>query len=578
MSNPTETIAAASSALDRVRGNAAAWAALPLADKRDLLLRLHGRIGPLADEWVRLSCEAKRIAPGSTLESEEWFTGPYATLMYVRALAQTVGTLAAGGDPLAAARIRTRRDGRLALRVLPYDFADRVVLNGFGAEMWTPPGVTEAQLRDSVARKLRDGEGADGVALVLSAGNVAATGPIDVLYKLFNDNAAVVCKLSPVNGYLRPVLEDAFAPFIERGFVAFVSGGADVGAAVVADDRTAMVHITGNLATHDRIVFGDGPEGERRRAQRDPLLRKPITSELGGVGATVVLPGPWTAADLRYQAWHVASQKLNNSGFNCTASQVVVLPGDWDLADAFVAELRAALRAAPQRSAYYPGARERLDAALAAYPEAEDLGIDGRRLLITQADPDDASEPLFRDEFFAPAQGVVRLPGRPGEYLRAAVDFCNDTLAGTLGVNLVAHPRTLAALGGGFDQTLVALRFGTIAVNTWTSLGYITPRVGWGGFPGAEVHDAVSGVGLTHNALLVEHVERTIVTGPFRPAPRSLLHGEPALMPLPPWFVDSPAADRTARLLTRFAARPGPLRLAAVALSASLPRGPRSHR
>ncbi|SDG03633.1 Acyl-CoA reductase [Lentzea fradiae] len=557
----------ASDPLAAVHGQAGEWAALPLAEKRDLLARMRERVARVAPEWVRLSCEGKGIPLGSTLESEEWLAGPYAVLGYLGALERTVAVLADGGDPLERVRVRQRPDGRLALRVLPHDLSDRLLLNGFGAEMWTTPGVTRTELRESVARRLRAREVTGGAALVLGAGNVSATAPLDVLYKLYYDNAVSVCKLSPVNGYLKPVLEDVFAPFVERGFVAFASGGADVGARLVTDDRTATVHITGSRAAHDRIVFGDAAPG----AGRAPLLSKPITSELGGVGATVVLPGPWTAADLRYQAWHTATQKLNNSGFNCTASQVVVLPADWEHADVFVAELRAALRAAPSRPGYYPGTDDRLDAALAAHPGAEDLGTGCRRLFIPALDPDAAAEPLFREEFFAPVQGVVRLPGTPPEYLRSVVDFCNTTLDGTLGVNLVVHPRTRAAMGARFDETLVALRFGAIAVNTWTSLGYITPRVGWGAFPGHDLHDAGSGVGRTHNALLVDHVERTVLTGPFRPAPRSLLHGEAAVMPLPPWFLNNATGQRTARLLTRFAAEPGPLRLAAVALSAVRP-------
>ncbi|RDG38093.1 aldehyde dehydrogenase family protein [Streptomyces corynorhini] len=569
MSAPEGTTAEAAAAMENVRAHAGEWAALPLTDKHELLLRLHERVGRVAQEWVRSSCEGKGIPLGSSLESEEWLAGPYSVLLYTRALAGTVRTLAEDGSPLDGVRVTRRPDGRLALRVLPYDMTDRLTLNGFGAEMWTAPGVTEADLRAGSARRLRDKDVTEGVALVLGAGNVSPTAPLDVLYKLYHDNAVVVCKVSPVNGYLRPVLEEAFAPFVERGFVAFVSGGADVGAQAVADERAATIHITGSLATHDRIVFGGGSEGERRKADRAPVLRKTITSELGGVGATVILPGPWSAADLRFQAWHVATQKLNNSGFNCTASQVVVVPEGWELADAFIAELRAALKAAPQRPGYYPGADGRLDAALAAHPEAEDLGAgSNRRLFVSRLDPRDTAEPLFNTEFFAPVQGVVRLPGTPPEYLRAAVEFCNKTLAGTLGVNLIAHPRTLAALGGTLDDTLVALRFGSIAINTWTSLGYITPRVGWGAFPGNDTSDAGSGVGLTHNALLVDHVERTILTGPFRPAPRSLLHGEAAFMPLPPWFLNSRTGHRTARLLTEFAADPSPLRLAGVALSA----------
>ncbi|MFJ3308492.1 hypothetical protein ACIPSA_36700 [Streptomyces sp. NPDC086549] len=59
-----------------------------------------------------------------------------------------------------------------------------------------------------------------------------------------------------------------------------------------------------------------------------------------------------------------------------------------------------------------------------------------------------------------------------------------------------------------------------------------------------------------HNAVLLDGPERTVVRGPFRPAPRSLLHGEPSLAPRPPWFVTNRTAAATGRLLTDFAAAP----------------------
>jgi aldehyde dehydrogenase (NAD(P)+) len=68
--------------------------------------------------------------------------------------------------------------------------------------------------------------------------------------------------------------------------------------------------------------------------------------------------------------------------------------------------------------------------------------------------------------------------------------------------------------------------------------------------------DVQSGIGVVHNALLLDGPERTVVRGPFRPAPRSILHGEFTLSPRPPWFVTNRTATTTGRLLTRFVASP----------------------
>ena len=103
------------------------------------------------------------------------------------------------------------------------------------------------------------------------------------------------------------------------------------------------------------------------------MLDKEITSELGGVSPTIVIPGEWSKADLRFQAEHVATQRLHNGGYNCIAGQVVIMSSDWPQKDEFLAELRSAMSRAPGRPAYYPGSDQRVAAAKAAYPQAETL-------------------------------------------------------------------------------------------------------------------------------------------------------------------------------------------------------------
>ncbi|MFD0331315.1 hypothetical protein ACFQZC_32180 [Streptacidiphilus monticola] len=100
--------------------------------------------------------------------------------------------------------------------------------------------------------------------------------------------------------------------------------------------------------------------------------------------------------------------------------------------------------------------------------------------------------------------GVLELPGGPREFLDAAVETANTELLGTLGVNVLAHPATIAALGRTFDEAVARLRYGTIAVNAWTGLGYLTPTATWGAFPGHTLQDVQSGIGVVHNAVLLD--------------------------------------------------------------------------
>jgi acyl-CoA reductase-like NAD-dependent aldehyde dehydrogenase len=287
------------------------------------------------------------------------------------------------------------------------------------------------------------------------------------------------------------------------------------------------------------------------------VLEKPITAELGGVSPIIIVPGEWSDADLRYQAEHVVTMRLYNSGHNCIAGQVVILSSDWAQRDAFLAEVRRAYRAAPQRSVWYPRSDEKLAAAASAYPDAEQ-GADGTRLLVETAGGDAAA--IEKTEYFAPVLGVVSLPGNGQEFLDRAVAHANDELVGTLGANVLIDPETQGALGDAFERAIERLRYGTISINSWTAFGFLTPTLAWGGFPGATPQDVQSGIGIVHNALLLDHVERSVTRGPFRPFPRSLAlralgaSGGRAfsVLPKPPWFVTSRTGAAVSEGFTRF--------------------------
>jgi len=420
------------------------------------------------------------------------------------------------------------------------------------------PGVSISEVRSRCGRCLREHSSAR-VALVLGAGNISSIAPLDVLYKLYADGDVVVLKMNPLNAVLQPVLERIFAPLVRQGFVRFASGGADVGAYLAHHPDVGAVHMTGSAAVHDVVAFGDGPEGARRKTEGQPLLDKPITSELGGVSPTIVVGGRWEEADLRYQAENVAVQKLHNCGFNCVASQVLVLPAGWPQADRFLAHVRDAIRRAPTRPAYYPGAAQRQARAVEAHPDAELLGGDvPRTLLAKNVDPRDPHEPAFTGEFFAPVLAVTRLPGRAQrEFLDAAVAFSNDRLAGTLAVNIIADPHTLNRLGSHLEDAIVRLRYGAVGVNCWSAFAYLSPRATWGAYPGSKLSDVQSGIGVVHNALLLENPQRSVARGAFRPFPRSLLGGEISLSPKPPWHLDNRTGNLTTQRLTRFEASRG---------------------
>ncbi|MEV0292003.1 aldehyde dehydrogenase family protein [Nocardia sp. NPDC050710] len=545
----TATIDAAVSALRR---GEIEWARTSLPDRRRLLDRIHANTASYAREWVEIAAGIKKLSLDSPLLGEEWVSGPYSLLTGAAALAESLLALENGGSPVDGYPMRAAPGGRTAVEVFPHGMFDTLLLNGFRAEVWSRPGIDPETVRARAGLGQRKPDHTGGIGVVLGAGNIFSIAPLDVLYQLYADNRVVALKLNPITDPLLPVLEKIFAPMIERGFVRLLTGGPDVGAALVHHLDVDAVHMTGSALTHDAIVFGTGVEAAQNKAAGTPKLTKPITSELGGVSPAIVVPGRWSTADLRFQAEHLATQRLHNNGYNCIASQVAVISADWPQKDRFLAELRAAIERAPERPDYYPGSAARVAAARQGYPQAEAIGA---RTFIEGLTPD-RDEPALHTEYFSPVLGVLELPGDPAEFLARAVQVANDEFEGTLGVNITAHPATIKQLGERFDRAVTDLRYGTIAINAWTGLGYLTARASWGAFPGHTLADVQSGIGVVHNALLIEEPERTVLRGPFRPAPRSLLHGEFTLAPKPPWFVTNRTGATTLRRLTDFAKRP----------------------
>jgi len=542
--------------LRELRGHAEEWARLPVAAKLQLLWETRVNLGEQAERWVAASVAGKGIDPESPWVGEEWASGPWALASGIDGYLETLEALASGELPELKGP-RKGPGGQLVVPVFPRTVSDRLLMSGVTAEVWMQPGVTADNLSEHMASFYRRHEPEGGVALVLGAGNVNSIAPMDALDRLVAHGEVVLVKMNPVNDYLTDILTAVFEPFVAGGFLRVVSGGAEVGAYLTRHPEVDHVHITGSARTHDAIVFGPGAEGRARRLRGEPLLEKPITSELGGVGPVIVVPGPWSDADLRFHAENVATMKLHNAGANCVAAQVLVLPAAWDRRDAFLDELRRVMASLPPRPAYYPGSAERQQRLVKGHPEAERFAGDVPRTLIPGVDPD-GDDPCFTAEAFGPVLAETSLPGPDAaSFLGNAVKFCNERLDGTLGATILVHPNTARSLGDRLDSALADLRYGSIGVNIWNAVAFLLAQASWGAFPGHSLEDIGSGIGVVHNTLLFDRPEKSVVRGPFRPFPRSWAHGDTSLLPKPPWFVTNRTADETLRRLTRFAIAPG---------------------
>jgi acyl-CoA reductase-like NAD-dependent aldehyde dehydrogenase len=486
-------------------------------------------------EWVDRSVAAKGGHPAETLAAEEWLSGPLCILRQLRMLAGSLRDLAEGQKPALPGPVRRTPSGRAAVQVLPADLSDRLAFPGFSAEVWFRREVQPEDVPALQAGSPPAEEPLRGTALVLGAGNVSSIAPGDVLHKLVAENRTVLLKTSPVLDYLIPLLQEAFCPLVEEGVLAVIEGDRDTGEWLCSRPEITQIHVTGSLQTHFQVL----------RQLRSAARTVRLTSELGNVSPVIVVPGPWSDAELDFHAQSIVTMLVNNAGFNCNAARVVILPGGWPGSQRLLDMIRFQLAAAPTRRAYYPGAAQRHAAFLEAHPDALCFGDCSEDRLpwvfITGLDPQRASDPCFTTEPFCGVLAATSLPAPSvAEYLRSAVEFSNRVLWGTLNATLIIHPATREdpASEAAFRAALEELRYGTISVNHWPGIAFGMMSTPWGGHPGTTLDDPQSGLGFVHNTLLLGGIEKAVVESPF------------SSETVPPWFV---TAEGSHRMLARLA-------------------------
>ena len=554
------------SALDEAVADVAAkareWAATTPRQRADLLERIVQDTLSVAEEWNGAACAAKDLDPKGPDGGEELFSGVGVFVHMTQLFRRSMLDIVQKGRPQYPGPVRHKPGGRIAIQVVPATTFDRFLYSGITGEVWMEPGVTEDDVRSTQAQAYRSPEDHVGVALVLGAGNVASLGPRDVLTKLFVEGKVVVLKANPVNDYLVPYWRRALSALIDPGYLRIVHGGAQVGAYLTQHELITDIHVTGSDKTHDAIVFGAGPEGAQRKAANDPLVTKPVSGELGNVSPVVIVPGEWTRKEIEYQAKHVATMFTNNAGFNCLTPRVIVTHAGWPQREEFLTALESVFASLPTRRAYYPGANERHASFLAEHPDAHLVGDGtGDRLpwtIVRDVDATRVDAMCFNVEAFCALTSETALEAAtPAEFVRAAVDFCNDVVWGTLSMTLLCDPRTMKdpVTGPAVEQAVADLRYGSIGVNLWHAMSYALAATTWGAFPGHPLTDIQSGSGAVGNAYLFARPQKSVVRGPF------------VAMPEPAWFATNRNAGVVMRKLLAFEGDPSWAKLPGLILS-----------
>lgn len=514
-------------AVARLRENARKFTRVSLDDRAQLARSMQAGYLRIARASVEAACAGKGIPLGTPLEGEEWTLGPWFVVRHLRLIRQSLLSLKHTGNTPIGPVGRTA-DQRLAVQVFPAGTIDGTLFKGVRIDVHLQSGVTEDEMNASRARFYRRPDHEGRVVLVLGAGNISGIPTNDLLTKMFNEGKVCILKMNPVNAYLGPFLEEAFADAIRQGFLAVVYGGPGEGAYLANHRDVDEVHLTGSDKTFDQIVWGPpGPDRELRKAQGRPVLEKPVTAELGNVSPVIVVPGPYSEKELAYQAEDVAAGLTFNASFDCNANKVLILPKGWRQRDQFLAGVEHALSKAAARRAYYPGARERWLTYSKGRSSIRRFGSESEDVLpwtlVRNVDPEDRSEPGFASESFCPILFQTELGSAdPVEFLDRAVTFANERLWGTLSAGLVVHPKTSKdpTLGAAVERAITNLRYGSVNVNAWSGYLFAFGTAPWGAHPSSTLADIQSGRGWVHNTPMLEGIEKAVMRHPITAMPK----------------------------------------------------------
>jgi acyl-CoA reductase-like NAD-dependent aldehyde dehydrogenase len=541
--------------------SAPSFASTPVRAKAAVLREVLPRLRDAAPEIAAIACRAKGVDPAAPAAAEAWIFGPDAVIAYVRLLAEALEDIAARGRPrLPASAMGKLGRGRPGASIAPRTWAERAAMRGASTEVLFAEGVQPEDAIAGQAAFYRQTSPSGGVTLILGAGSASALAPMDALHALFVEGQVALLKTSPLAAALGPVLERAFSPLVERGWLRVVHGGDDAGAYLAGHSAVTSVHLTGSRATFDTLVWGPpGPEREARRAASDPTLKKPLTAALGGVNPLMIVPSFYAKDELWYLARSVASAVAANAGCHCFAPRMLVLPSGWAQRALFLDTLLLAFSQIPPRQAFHPGAAARHALLTGDRPGAVRVGEGPAGSLpwtiVPNLDPRDDHEPLFSTDPFCPVISTVAVGSEdPVEFLVEATRFCNTRLSGTLAAEIVVHPADGddPVIEEALEHAIVDLRYGAVGINQWPGLLHAMAAPPWGGYPGTTLAAPGSGIGVGHNARMLGRVDKAILRGPLYRAVR------------PPWFYDKARGRRIGERLAAFHAAPGVRRLVGV--------------
>jgi len=499
------------------------WAMLDIPERIALLNQIKQDMHKVEKRFVESGVAAKGAAAAFPVEGDEW-GNIAATYRIIRFLIRALQDIARFGKPRIPGKVTTRPNGHVVAQVMPNDRKEQILFPGYRAEVRMNPSVSleNGGIPQAAFYHHKDRKGQ--VCAVLGAGNAEVLIAGDCLYKLFVEGQVVALKMNPVNEYLGPIFEEAFAALIKPGYLQILYGSTQEGKYLCNHPAVDTVHMTGSDRTFDAIAFGPGTEGKQRKQDRQPILTKPFTAELGNISPIIVVPGPWTNKDIQNWSVRFGSWLSSSNAHTCNTPRMLIQMKNWERREKLNQEIADFLAGLKTRKAYYPGSFELHKQFVETHPNAMQLGNPQEGHLpwtfIPEIDPSNEDDICFKREPFMSLCSETALESDSVvEFIGKAVEFANGKMWGTLVATIAVHPDSMKdpQVAAAVNQAIADLRYGTIAINTWGAFAYYVATAPWGGYPDTDIYDVQSGIGFVNNPLMFDRPQKSVVYAPFAP-------------------------------------------------------------
>ena len=522
--------------ISKLRVNSSEFLKLDKTNLISMLEQTIDNIKSMSYYWATLSSEKKGHLTKSK-EGEEWIGGPFSSIYAIEYFIEYLQN----NDGL---DINKFNDLNKSYKVFPTKNIEKLLFPFLEAEVRFGKNLNFDQINKYRGFSNRFENNKPKITLILGAGNVSSIPVLDALFHMIAYKSVIYLKLNPVNDYLYPIFTQIFEPFISRGFMIITKGDMEASEYLTIHDGFQQTHLTGSNYTYENIVYGRTlSEKERSLKTLSKMNKKPITSELGNVTPIIVHPGNWSRSEIKHQAKKIVTAKLNNSGFNCIAAQVIVLPKGWKHTTKLKTDIKRYLRDIGDATSYYPGSIENLNELINSsnYEQINNLTC-STPFLISNLD---IEKEYGNKEVWSTALFFKEIPYNSYEdFCSNSVDYVNKELWGNLGASVLIKNHKKKKNEHILNSYVENLKYGTVAINEWSALGFVIPSLPWGGYPGNRDNDIQSGQGYVHNSFLFESPQKGIVYSKFRLS--RLID--------PPWFVTNKKAHRIFKNLTYYQA------------------------